>query len=841
MEAMLYPGESAPTADTDADGIADWMETALVGTSPRFTRVAVGDLDGDGMPDLWEHQYGRWKYPTLGLSVRHHDAAADADHDLLTNLQEHQYQSHPLINDTDGNGTLDGYEDADGDGVHLVGELLLGTDPFNPDSDGDGISDGDEDSDGDGISNPAEINLGTDPLAKDSDGDGWDDDEELALGGDPDDPNDQPVLEPSSSYVTIQTRWVGANWHEQGGDYYSMHWNYIWTSTDPPVGDWQFSESHSSNPREEQGEAQFSDGETRPVSSLGEAQGALSNLSQVSEWEDLGGGNMIVGSSFGEVPGRPQPDPPQWFPEYPNGTSSHGWEGSTQDTRAWNGGAMEVRLTWKPNAPKPHRRQDVTFNLVKTKTITGQDPTYTVYPLQLLANQEYSTSGGTAGGVIALAANATTPDTSVAESLGQVGQVLQPKLAENTTPTGNSALEIEKDSDGKEILEHVTHVRLCRWLGAYYGQDIADRAKFPKDDHDRFVIRLPLPDKAGAGMISVQLSTEDAAGIQTDDPTEIELTETGANSGVFESPALALAADEDDDKLTKDENAKNDPTHLGKAGGKIVVKIPALQNAQMKFDIQAATHKLKVTFVAITPPTAGSFTVKLWSTPPVPVAVSLTPQQCLDEIAKQKKRCIEIYAQLGIQVEATDRGSLSAYGSDAAAWSRIDDAIRKGNVESGPALDAIPLEERGFDLLGRMGDIKQLASSLKEEDNIVVVLIPAAFADIPGNSENEQGAAGLYVNAHEGWCFVSIPWIVQAAYKSATATHEIGHGLGLTHDTRMACELMCSGANPNAHGIANPSNPYRDQKRFVWPDIKKLLKERISNPLAKKFLIPVTP
>ena len=58
----------------------------------------------------------------------------------------------------------------------------------------------------------------------------------------------------------------------------------------------------------------------------------------------------------------------------------------------------------------------------------------------------------------------------------------------------------------------------------------------------------------------------------------------------------ALVADEDDDRLTRDENAKNDPTHFGKAGGKIVVRVPDLQDAKLMFDIQKSTHKLKLDF-----------------------------------------------------------------------------------------------------------------------------------------------------------------------------------------------------------------------------------------------------
>lgn len=144
MKVALYPEGGAPTTDTDENDISDWADAALSGTSPVFTRVAPGDLDGDGLPDVWEHQHGRWKYPNLGLFIRFDDAADDADEDNLTNHHEYLVSTNPLIGDSDMDGTEDDEEDFDGDGLSNGQELLHGTSMTDTDSDDDGINDGDE-------------------------------------------------------------------------------------------------------------------------------------------------------------------------------------------------------------------------------------------------------------------------------------------------------------------------------------------------------------------------------------------------------------------------------------------------------------------------------------------------------------------------------------------------------------------------------------------------------------------------------------------------------------------------------------------------------------------------
>ncbi len=150
MLSVRYPDGSNPAPDdvTPQNGIPDWAdaikETPTAPDYHHFTRQLPGDLDGDGMPDAWEHEFGRWKFTTNGLQPRHDDAGGDADEDGLTNLSEYILGTNPLAGDSDDNGTNDKDEDFDADGLTNGQEIALGTNPLIADTDGDGVSDGQE-------------------------------------------------------------------------------------------------------------------------------------------------------------------------------------------------------------------------------------------------------------------------------------------------------------------------------------------------------------------------------------------------------------------------------------------------------------------------------------------------------------------------------------------------------------------------------------------------------------------------------------------------------------------------------------------------------------------------
>ncbi len=149
-------GDHPVTFNLTIENLVNPLALALIPTTndpvnasvPGATNKTVAmksDYDGDGMPNVWELQYGLDPYDIS-----------------------------------------DGGEDKDQDGLSNLGEFYAGLKPNNPDSDGDGMwdlweltynlnpsddSDATIDSDGDGATNLAEFNTGGNPMALDITGD----------------------------------------------------------------------------------------------------------------------------------------------------------------------------------------------------------------------------------------------------------------------------------------------------------------------------------------------------------------------------------------------------------------------------------------------------------------------------------------------------------------------------------------------------------------------------------------------------------------------------------------------------------------------------------------------
>ncbi len=69
-------------------------------STDTVTITVLADNDGDGIPDWWELQY----FPSVAAC----DPGADSDSDGLDNLEEYNAGTHPLDDDTDDDGILDG-------------------------------------------------------------------------------------------------------------------------------------------------------------------------------------------------------------------------------------------------------------------------------------------------------------------------------------------------------------------------------------------------------------------------------------------------------------------------------------------------------------------------------------------------------------------------------------------------------------------------------------------------------------------------------------------------------------------------------------------------------------
>ena len=161
----------ANNADTDSDGLSDWMEKHLLKTDPTQK-----DSDEDGLTD-GDEVAGVY---VEGLKMYSNPLAKDSDGDGLTDgdevvgayVESLKMYSNPLARDSDGDGIEDKAE-RDGWDIEVNGEIVkVFSSPLSADTDGDGLKDGEEK-----LGFPIEITgnlheVFTNPSRKDTDGDG---------------------------------------------------------------------------------------------------------------------------------------------------------------------------------------------------------------------------------------------------------------------------------------------------------------------------------------------------------------------------------------------------------------------------------------------------------------------------------------------------------------------------------------------------------------------------------------------------------------------------------------------------------------------------------------------
>ncbi|WP_081452826.1 DUF1800 domain-containing protein [Verrucomicrobium spinosum] len=152
------------------DAVTVYFQATPLENTTAFS--AHKDTDNDGMPDVWETQYG------LNINSAA-DAPLDPDSDGLKNVDEYTAGTSPLQRDTDGDGAQDGVEVSTRSNPLLASSLpplYRGTGSSGEDLNGNGLADAWElwagsfnlmanvDTDGDGMSNAAEAAAGTDPF-----------------------------------------------------------------------------------------------------------------------------------------------------------------------------------------------------------------------------------------------------------------------------------------------------------------------------------------------------------------------------------------------------------------------------------------------------------------------------------------------------------------------------------------------------------------------------------------------------------------------------------------------------------------------------------------------------
>ena len=117
------------TADDIPAGVGPDGQNDVVTATDWAPVYGMRDSNNNGLPDWFEEMYGVT------------DPYADPDKDGLDNLHEYWCGTNPLVEDTNGNGIMDGDEDFDGDGLSNLAEQQAGTDPRLPDTDDDSVSD----------------------------------------------------------------------------------------------------------------------------------------------------------------------------------------------------------------------------------------------------------------------------------------------------------------------------------------------------------------------------------------------------------------------------------------------------------------------------------------------------------------------------------------------------------------------------------------------------------------------------------------------------------------------------------------------------------------------------
>ena len=123
-------------------------------------------------------------------------------------------------------------------------------------------------------------------------------------------------------------------------------------------------------------------------------------------------------------------------------------------------------------------------------------------------------------------------------------------------------------------------LKVAKWKDAFedilWGPSV--KANFIDLDPDKFYVRVNDQSKNGSGTITIKLSSDGPGTDYDDNATEIDLTETGANTGIFETESLLLMSGDVDDNHPVggiDDDTKNDRTHKVALDATVMVEYPS--------------------------------------------------------------------------------------------------------------------------------------------------------------------------------------------------------------------------------------------------------------------------
>lgn len=317
-------------------------------------------------------------------------------------------------------------------------------------------------------------------------------------------------------------------------------------------------------------------------------------------------------------------------------------------------------------------------------------------------------------------------------------EVMQPKIGDD----GNVVQQ-----DGKDVLEKVDAVRMCRWGSKhddhFQAVDNGDRSKFPDHDPDGAVIKIPDAISPGASSITVRLGTAEGVIGYNDSGANLTFTKKAEYPGYFVSDRIVIVADRDDDSLRVGagrlaDNADGDRSFIGQPGGKLVFHSPTGDFPDFPFLIMPFAKQVKVqnVYSGLTPTEKGNFALA---------------------ILENKKRLREIFAPHGIKVY---------------------DAAKPVDITASDLGDKSSLFNKSTLTTSELDQIALLLKKKGDGDAIKLVWLKSKI------KQTNKSEAGGYT-AEGGWCFINLDYITllksegggaQIPHSHATA-HEVGHAL----------------------------------------------------------------